>query len=208
MALSIFKRLLLGVLVLIKDDQTQLEDEVDELEQEYSELETELEELFEEIHDEEEFSDDEEEETSELSKELRDYQNDKDESFAETNTERDQAFFEENNRRKDKSLLLDQLQESVDGDINQIDELQSQISDESSQWQKAYDLREKLVEHSSKTREVSRKWHENDLPPIKDDSSNDVPAIKPESSNDVPRFKQDSSDITQTDFDSSDYYDD
>lgn len=156
-------------------------------------MEHDIDELYEAIREEDRFLRDEEEEgeePSELSKDLTDHAEDKDRLIGGYNQERDEALFDRENVREDKTLLLDQIKQTLERDINKMDELLEEIPRESEQWDKVYDIKEELLQRQAEASSLSEQWHCNDLPPIND------------------KFPQDSSDIHQTDFDSSDHYED
>lgn len=174
------------------NDQDKLFEKVDKLEEEWNEIDSEIEEVSDMVHDDEEVPGDDEE-TTELSKALRDREERKNALIASYAEPRDKALFDEENVRKEKSLLLEQLEKSIDQDLETIRILESEIPAIDPLSEIISDIGDKLEEQKAKASDLSAEFHENDLPPLSGQDTG---------------FKQDSSDVHQTEFDPSDHYDD
>lgn len=129
-----------GLLLISGDDEDgeTVEDDANEewvekvkdLESQYSSFESKLEDLTDSIHSEEEVTDDEEE-TSELSKDLRRFEEEENREVADNMAERDVELCEKDNEVGDKSLFLEQLERSTERYDEVLDELFDNLSSES-----------------------------------------------------------------------------
>lgn len=173
-------------IVLVSHDE-EVTEEINRVKREYDDLENDIEEVMDSIHEEEEVTDDEDE-TTELSKDLRRYEEEKDEFIAESSQRRDEVLFDEGDARREKYMLLDELERAIDKDIDKMSELMDEIPQEDSRWDKISEIHDKLVEKQEEVSRLQEDLQSRELPPLP--------------------FRQDSSDISKTDFDPSDYYDD
>lgn len=206
------------------NDQKDLIDKIDSLEEKFNDIDRDLEELVEEITEDDEENyvppasdsgDDsgsegglrEESEVTELTKYMSDRKDEKDDLVGENMEQMDRALFDENNRRKEKSLLLDMISESTAGDIETLKSIQSQLDPDDPSYEKASEILERLEAQGEEVADLQEKWHENDLPPIRESqsqSTSDASASTQENKS----FPQDSSDVHQTDFNSFEPFED
>jgi DNA repair ATPase RecN len=187
------------------NDQEKLIQKIDKLYEEWSEIDAEVEEFKDLVHEEEEVEGDPEE-TTELSKMLREDSDNKDDIIGSYQEPIDRAAFDTNNVREEKSLQLDQVQASVKADLHTVRTLKSELAPMDYSWDKADKLSNKLENIQQEASSLKEEWHKNDLPPISENVPQDSShSHVPQDSSHVP---QDSSDVHQTEFDSSDYYED
>ena len=160
------------------NDQDRLIEKIDGLQKDWSETDGELEELVKDVKkSEEEIVEDSDDET-ELSKSLRSREEEQDRIVGTAMESRDKALFDEDNLRKDKSIALDQLEKSINQDIGTVSLLESELSDEDPNLDRATELREKLEKKLEEVVDVRREWHSCDLAPINTGQNTTEPSQK------------------------------
>lgn len=180
----------------LDNDQDRLIEEIQEVERDFNDLDGEIEDFKEELRISEENlmddSDSDSEET-ELSREVQTSTEEKDEVVGDNMVSRDEALFGHNNIRDDKSLLLDLVIRQSGKDVDDLNNILEQVSDEDKAYEIASGLLQKAESLKEKAERLDHRWHENDLPSLSEPAGGES-------------FPQDSSDIVRSDFDSSDYY--
>nr|AYO45641.1 hypothetical protein [Zymoseptoria tritici] len=186
-----------------KNDQDDLIDEINKLEQEFNEIDADIEELNKEIVEGEVDVNSDGEET-ELSKWVKEREEEKDSMVGDNMENKDEALFVNNNERKNHSLTLELIKESASKDIETLNEVMDQCPQDNPAFDRALELVEKVEYLQEKASELHEKWHENDLPPMSNLPENSVPPLV-----DSPKshFPQDSSDVEQTEFNSFEPFD-
>jgi len=171
------------------NDQDNLIKEINKLEEKFNELDRDIEELNKEVVEEESYLNSDEEETQ-LSKLVKARELKKDEMVGDKMEERDQALFTEGNERKEASLALEQILAVSRKDAKTLAAILDQSSVAQDYQEKALDLAEKVDNLKNEAKQLSKRFHENDLPPISDPNAQD----------NSTRFPQDSSEVEQTEF--------
>lgn len=153
-----------------KNDQDNLIEEIQMVDQEFNEVDGEIEELNKEVIDSEEAEFYGEDET-ELSQFIKEREQLKDEVVGQTYEDKDEALFEEKNERKDNSLTLEMIQQCTERDIDTLSVIMDNLPQGDPNQERASEILEKLETLDSKVSDLRKRWHENDLAPIPQDSS-------------------------------------
>ena len=153
-------------------EQDRLIQQTKELENSWKELDDKIDELTREIHEEEgvvsgdESPTPDSEEVSELSKSLREIESEKNAMMGSSYEEKDKAFFEENDFRKENTLLINELEKAIQYDISAMSLIMSEIPDSELYHEEAQNIKEALEQRQSEISALKQEWHSRDLPSL------------------------------------------
>lgn len=171
-------------LFIDENDQDKLFEKVDELNYEWNDLDGKVETLFNNIRKEEtgfevEDSDGEEQGETEVSKFVTRREEQKDDMVGRYEEKRNEALFERNNARDDRSLLLEYINKTTKDDIKTLEDIEKEASGIEDYYPLLLKTLDELKSHEKSSDELLVKYHENDLPPISPENNEESLSKKP-----------------------------
>lgn len=188
------------LLLPVENDQDELFEQFEDLEEEFNETDGDIEQLAEVVREGERSVQDGDEET-ELSKFMKRREEKKDDLVGRYGEYKDNALFNNEDKREDVSLTLELIKKSARKDIETLKTASTELDESDEVQDEISRIIPKLEAQKEKASKLLVKLHENDLNFIRPSNSEN-----PESSvsNQAPQthqhMPQDSSDVHRTDF--------
>ena len=171
-------------LFIDENDQDKLFEKVEELNYEWHDMDGKVETLFNDIRKEEtsfeaEDSDGEDLGETEISKYVSKREAEKDDLVGRYEEKRNEALFERNNVRDDRSLLLDYINKTTKNDIKTLQSIEKETQGIEDYRPLLLETLDELKNLEKSSDELLVKYHENDLPPISHETNENSTSKKP-----------------------------